>query len=218
MSAIFFLYALQVFDHLNQRNEKLTSLISRGGKAKGGDADGGEGAADGGEGAATDASKDGVDKVAADNELKEDGGEEGSAPGDVDKEVRELNAKLQKENASLHRLNTSLHERNHFLQLKYAEFEERIAAEETRKEELQNKVDDLEYELTRCRMRNGKLETSLAETQEKLKMYVDRDGGTCSIDRRSSSPTPSARLWSSSTTTWRSSASWPQTVCWSWSV
>ncbi len=64
------------------------------------------------------------------------------------------------------------------MQLKHAQFEERIAAEETRKEELQNKVDDLEYELTKSRMRNGKLETALAETQEKLKMYVDRDGGT----------------------------------------
>ena len=26
-------------------------------------------------------------------------------------------------------------------------------------------------------MRNGKLETTLAETQEKLKMYVDQHGG-----------------------------------------
>ena len=36
-------------------------------------------------------------------------------------------------------------------------------------------------------MRNGKLETSLAETQEKLKMYVDRcvgDGGDGVIDRK----------------------------------
>ena len=82
-----------------------------------------------------------------------------------------------KENKNLHRLNTSLHERNHFLSLKQAEFEELINAETTKNEELQNKVDDLEYELTKCRMRNGKLETVLIDTQEKLRMYLDKDGG-----------------------------------------
>ena len=57
-----------------------------------------------------------------------------------------------------------------------AAIEEKLTAEETRKEELQNKVDDIEYELTKCRMRNGKLETTLAETQVSLKissMFVD---------------------------------------------
>ena len=83
----------------------------------------------------------------------------------LDKEVLALNARLQNENSNLHRINTSLHKENHFLSLKHAQFEERITAEETKNEELQNKVDDLEYELTKCRMRNGKLETTLAETQ-----------------------------------------------------
>jgi hypothetical protein len=62
-------------------------------------------------------------------------------------------------------LNTSLHEKNHFLSLKQAEFEEQINAEKTKNEELQNKLDDLEYEVTKARMRNGKLESTLAETQ-----------------------------------------------------
>lgn len=62
-------------------------------------------------------------------------------------------------------LNTSLHEKNHFLSLKQAEFEEQINAERTKNEELQNKLDDLEYEVTKARMRNGKLETTLIETQ-----------------------------------------------------
>ena len=62
-------------------------------------------------------------------------------------------------------LNTSLHERNHFLSLKSAEFEELINAERTKNEELQNKLDDLDYEVTKARMRNGKLESTLAETQ-----------------------------------------------------
>merc|ERR1712156_873403 len=44
-------------------------------------------------------------------------------------------------------------------------------------EELQNKYDDVEYELTKCRMKIAKLETSYSEVQETLKMYVDRDGG-----------------------------------------
>ena len=54
-----------------------------------------------------------------------------------------------------------------FLSLKQAEFEELINAETTKNEELQNKVDDLEYELTKYRTRNGKLETVLVDTQVK---------------------------------------------------
>lgn len=83
----------------------------------------------------------------------------------IDEQVKELNIRLQLENSNLHRLNTSLHEKNHYLALKHAELEEAINAEETKNEELQNKVDDLEYELTKTRMRNGKFETCLAETQ-----------------------------------------------------
>jgi E3 ubiquitin-protein ligase BRE1 len=83
----------------------------------------------------------------------------------ISDEVAVLNNTLQTENANLHQVNTSLHEKNHFLSLKYAQVEEKINAEVTKNEELQNKVDDLDYELTKCRMRNGKLETTLAETQ-----------------------------------------------------
>ena len=67
--------------------------------------------------------------------------------------------------SNIFQLNTSLHEKNHFLSLKQAEFEEQINAEKTKNEELQNKLDDLEYEVTKARMRNGKLESTLAETQ-----------------------------------------------------
>lgn len=83
----------------------------------------------------------------------------------LDDQVKDWNAQLVKENKNLHRLNTSLHEKNHFLSLKQAEVEELINAEQTKNEELQNKVDDLEYELTKSRMRNGKLETVLIDTQ-----------------------------------------------------
>jgi hypothetical protein len=185
------LFCLQVFDHLNQRNERLTALISNlGQKESKGEADAEK--------------KDPKDETSATKEGGEEGCQENGPPSqgdpakgvatsgtgsagddskaDISAEIVELNRRLQTENANLHSLNTSLHERSHFAQLRYAQFEERLAAEETRKEELQNKVDDLEYELTKCRMRNGKLETTLAETQEKLKMYVDRDGGV--VDRK----------------------------------
>ena len=61
--------------------------------------------------------------------------------------------------------------------MKEAEFEERILAETTKNEELQNKLDDMEYENTKLKLKNGKLEAGLIETQETLKMYVDKDGG-----------------------------------------
>ena len=41
--------------------------------------------------------------------------------------------------------------------LKEAEFEERILAETTKNEELQNKLDDMEYENTKLKLKNGKL-------------------------------------------------------------
>ena len=90
---------------------------------------------------------------------------------------KELNQQLQRENKALQHLNTSLHEKNHFLSLKQAESQELINAEVTKNEELQNKLDDLEYEVTKFRMKNAKLEASLSEAQEMLKIYVDRDGG-----------------------------------------
>jgi len=96
----------------------------------------------------------------------------------LDDQVKDWNEKLVKENKNLHRLNTSLHEKNHFLSLKQAEFEELINAEQTKSEELQNKLDDLEYELTKSRMRNGKLENVLVDTQDKLRMFMTKDGGS----------------------------------------
>ena len=83
----------------------------------------------------------------------------------IDDQVKDWNAQLVKENKNLHRHNTSLHEKNHFLSLKQAEFEEIINAEKIKNEELQNKLDDLDYEVTKYRMRNGKLESVLIDTQ-----------------------------------------------------
>ena len=90
----------------------------------------------------------------------------------IDEQVKDWNAQLVKENKNLHRLNTSLHEKNQRFALKQAEVEELINAEKIKNEELQNKLDDLEYELTKCRMRNGKLEAVLIDSQvNKLSMH-----------------------------------------------
>jgi chromosome segregation ATPase len=99
------------------------------------------------------------------SDKKENKSKQSSPLTSLDDQVKDWNEKLVKENKNLHRLNTSLHEKNHFLSLKQAEFEELINAEQTKSEELQNKLDDLEYELTKSRMRNGKLENVLVDTQ-----------------------------------------------------
>jgi len=112
------------------------------------------------------------------SDKKENKSKQSSPLNSLDDQVKDWNEKLVKENKNLHRLNTSLHEKNHFLSLKQAEFEELINAEQTKSEELQNKLDDLEYELTKSRMRNGKLENVLVDTQDKLRMFMDKDGGS----------------------------------------
>ncbi len=94
----------QVFDHLNQRNEKLTCLISGTDKTKPQDA-GAEGSAAAADGTKALDGADGKDgDKNADKERKDKENEgEGTSPGELDTEVRELNARLQKENANLHR-------------------------------------------------------------------------------------------------------------------
>ena len=136
--------------------------------------------------------KEGEKKLVEDDEANGDGATAGGAAGDgerkdeatgsgagaseeetssspahinIDEEVKEMNRIFQKENSNLHRVNTSLHERNHYLSLKQAELDEVVNAEQTKNQELQNRLDDVEYELTKTRMRNGKMESCLAETQ-----------------------------------------------------
>ena len=167
-----------MFDHVIQRNERLSKAIR------------GEVSSETPNGDVTDSSIDKSDESGKNDADKVDKETSGTSTDKSDKEkeankdssatesdsksspisslddqVKDWNAQLVKENKNLHRLNTSLHERNHFLSLKQAEFEELINAEQTKNEELQNKLDDLEYELTKSRMRNGKLETVLVDTQ-----------------------------------------------------
>jgi len=186
---------IQVFDHMIQRNEKLSQSLSKPLPAKT--------AGDGGEGDSQDG-KDGekksspVKKEKEEKDVKKEASEDDKASSEsvkvkeepkddkdtadkvsinLDAEVKRMNEELTRQNKALHHLNTSLHEKNHFLSLKEAEFEERILAETTKNEELQNKLDDMEYENTKLKLKNGKLEAGLIETQETLKMYVDKDGG-----------------------------------------
>ena len=149
---------IQVFDHMIQRNDKIFLSIHQAPVVENNTEENGE-------------DKDNADKEDdATNETKpkepEKEEKEVEKPNvSLDAVVKEVNIQLQRENKALHHLNTSLHEKNHFLSLKDAEAEERIFAETTKNEELQNKLDDLEYELTKCRMKNQKLESSLLETR-----------------------------------------------------
>merc|ERR1719186_2146901 len=54
---------------------------------------------------------------------------------------------------------------------------EKLNAGMTRADELENKYEDVEYDLSKTRMRNDKLEGLLGETQDKLSVYVAKDDG-----------------------------------------
>ena len=146
---------IQVFDHLLQRNEKISKAL-RGEKSV----------------KQTENDVDGVPE--ADSQTGED---KENNVASLDDAVKELNGKLTEENMKLHQVNTSLHEKNHFLQLKNAELIENNAAETTKCEEMEMKFDDASYELNKFRNRNEKLETLLVETQSDLSVYMQANGG-----------------------------------------
>jgi hypothetical protein len=81
-------------------------------------------------------------------------------------------SRLQIENQNLHRVNTSLHEKNHFLSLKHAELQERINAEETKNEELQNK---LELVMKENEMKDAQLSYLNRQIQDyRIKMALEK--------------------------------------------
>ncbi|KAK7072088.1 E3 ubiquitin-protein ligase BRE1A [Halocaridina rubra] len=100
-------------------------------------------------------------------------GLEGEAPPSLEEGVRELNAELQQENKKLHAQNLSFHEEYHLKSLKVKELEEKLQAMETEKAEMQNRIEDMEYDLNLTRSRCEKVETHLAETCQKLKAIQD---------------------------------------------
>ena len=111
---------------------------------------------------------------------------EGEVP-QLDETVKQVNAELQSENSSLHSLNTSLHEKNHTIALKLKELQEQLTAKETEAAELQNRVDDLDYELQKRRHRADSLENHLAEALEKLKQVQQQQQAVGVLNEEKSS-------------------------------
>lgn len=103
-----------------------------------------------------------------------DGEEE---PPSLDEAVRQANIELQTENRNLHSLVTGLHENQHRFSLKFAESQDKLTATETANAELKNRIEDLEYELSKTRNREEKLDCHLAEALQKLKSYNLPQGG-----------------------------------------
>jgi len=139
---------IQVFDHLLQRNEKVSKAI-RGEK----------------------------EVVEPEPDSSAENGETKDDKPSVDETVRELNTRIQEENKNLHQVNTKLHNDIHFTSLQKAELTETLSAETTKAAELQNKYEDAEYELNKIRARNDKLERMLLESQEKLTVFVAANQG-----------------------------------------
>ena len=111
---------------------------------------------------------------------------EGEVP-QLDETVKQVNAELQSENSSLHSINTSLHEKNHTIALKLKELQEQLTAKETEAAELQNRVDDLDYELQKRRHRADSLENHLAEALEKLKQVQQQQQAVGVLNEEKSS-------------------------------
>ncbi|XP_054724010.1 E3 ubiquitin-protein ligase BRE1A-like isoform X2 [Uloborus diversus] len=96
----------------------------------------------------------------------------------LDDAVRQANVELQNENKNLHLLVTGLHEKHHQMNLKFAEMNDKLAAQEIANAELKNHIEDLEYDLSKTKLREEKLDMHLSECLTKLKSYnlTDSDG------------------------------------------
>lgn len=94
----------------------------------------------------------------------------------IEESLRQTQIEIMDENRNLQKLNTSLHERYHTISLKLMELQDTLTGKETEAAELQNQIDDLQYELGKIRLRNDKLENHLAEAIEKLKSYHQMHG------------------------------------------
>lgn len=95
---------------------------------------------------------------------------------EIEHTLRESQIEIMAANKNLQCLNTSLHEKYHTISLKLKELQDTLTGKETEAAELQNQIDDLQYELGKVRLRNDKLENHLAEAIEKLKTYHQMHG------------------------------------------
>lgn len=95
----------------------------------------------------------------------------GTTVSEIEESLRRSQIEIMAENKNLQCLNTSLHEKYHTISLKLKELQDTLTGKETEAAELNNQIDDLQYELEKVRLRNDKLENHLAEAIEKLKAY-----------------------------------------------
>ena len=162
---------IQVFDHLLQRNEKVSRALR--GEKEGGSSGQAETTSENAEAAPEPST---TEEQTPDSQS---GGEKegGNGPEGLEATVKELNCRLQEENSKLHQVNTSLHETNRSLTLQVADLTEQLGAQTTHKEELENKWEDASYELGKIRSRNDKLETMLLETQSELQIHLAANEG-----------------------------------------
>lgn len=101
---------------------------------------------------------------------------DGDEAPNMDETIRQANIEIQAENRNLQALNTQLHKKYHSISLKMAELQDSLTMKETEAAELLNRIDDLQYELTKVQLRNDKLEHHLAEAIEKVKTYQQIHG------------------------------------------
>ncbi|CAL8081685.1 unnamed protein product [Orchesella dallaii] len=101
--------------------------------------------------------------------LKGELGEALPQTASLDDAIKDTNIELETENRRIQALNTSLHEKYHAMSLKMKELQEKLTAEETKGDELQNQVDDLNWEVSKLISQNDKLINHITDLTEKYR-------------------------------------------------
>lgn len=91
-----------------------------------------------------------------------------------DESIKEANIQLEAENRNIQALNTALHEKYRTMSLQTKDLQERLTAQETKRDELQNQVDDLNWELNKMLEEKHKLIDHVAELEEKISKGCNR--------------------------------------------
>lgn len=86
----------------------------------------------------------------------------------IDQLIRQQNEELTLENKRLHRLMTKQRERHQKISTKFADMENSIEVKETQIDELKNRIDDLEFELSKARTREQRNETTIRHMRDRL--------------------------------------------------
>lgn len=120
---------------------------------------------------------------------------------DIEDTLKDTQIEIMAENKNLQSLNTSLHEKYHTISLKLKELQDTLTGKETEAAELNNRIDDLDYEREKVRSRNDKLENHLAEAIEKLKLYHQMHGDQPNKNATAPAAAGSSTAKASATTT-----------------